>query len=181
MTEKKAQNPLVWVLVIVLVVVVVAAAAVIFFNRQPQAAPTEDLTDGNVPMLGYAEGTTVTRDENALQDAVDKMAEKLEKGSMMLEYEGDAYSSDGENFTGYLANAAENSYDMYFDMYADSGLKDEIFLSGLVPPGKALEKFKTTRKLEKGDHTVYMAFTTVEDDHATSHSQIMVTMTLHVK
>ena len=84
MTEKKAQNPLVWVLVIVLVVVV-AAAAVIFFNRQPQAPPTEDLTDGNVPMLGYAEGTTVTRDENALQDAVDKMAEKLEKGSMMLE------------------------------------------------------------------------------------------------
>ena len=128
MTEKKAQNPLVWVLVIVLVVVV-AAAAVIFFNRQPQAPPTEDLTDGNVPMLGYAEGTTVTRDENALQDAVDKMAEKLEKGSMMLEYEGDAYSSDGENFTGYLANAAENSYDMYFDMYADSALKDEIFLS----------------------------------------------------
>jgi hypothetical protein len=180
MTEKKAQNPLVWVLVIVLVVVV-AAAAVIFFNRQPQAPPTEDLTDGNVPMLGYAEGTTVTRDENALQDAVDKMAEKLEKGSMMLEYEGDAYSSDGENFTGYLANAAENSYDMYFDMYADSGLKDEIFLSGLVPPGKALESFKLNRRMIAGDHTVYMAFTTVEDDHATIRSQIIVTMNLHVK
>lgn len=180
MTEKKAQKPLVWVLLLVVLVVVIAAAAVVFFNRQTPA-PTEDLTDGNVPMLGYAEGTTVVRDSNALQKAVDEMAEKLEKGSMMLEYEGDAYSTDGENFTGYLANATENNYDMYFDMYADSAITDEIFLSGLVPPGKALDKFKTNRKLEKGDHTVYMAFTTVEDDHATIRSQIVVTMTLHVK
>lgn len=178
--EKKKQNPLLIILIIVIVVVVAAAAVIIVLNRQ-SAPPIEDLADGGVPPLGYAEGTTVTRDSNALQKAVDEMAEKLEKGSMMLEYEGDAYSADGENFTGYLANAAENTYDMYFDMYADSAFTDEIFLSGLVPPGKALNKFKTTRKLDKGDHKVYMAFTTVEDDHTTARSQILVTMTLHVK
>lgn len=177
--EKKKKNPLLIILLIVIVVVVTAAVFIIL-NRQAETA-VEDLADGDAPPLGYAEGTTVTRDSNALQKAVDEMAAKLEKGSMMLEYEGDAYSTDGENFTGYLANAAENNYDMYFDMYADSAMKDEIFLSGLVPPGKALNKFKTTRKLDKGDHAVYMVFTTVEDDHKTMHSQITVTMTLHVK
>lgn len=176
-TEKKKQKPL--LLILIIVIVVVAAAAVIIVLTQQK--PEEDLSDGNVPPLGYAEGTTVVRDPNALQKAVDDMAAKLEKGSMMLEYEADAYSTDGQNFTGYLANAVENSYDMYFDMYADSAFTDEIYLSGLVPPGKALDKFKTNRKLEKGDHEVVMSFTTVEDDHATIHSQIMVTMTLHVK
>lgn len=178
MTEKKDKRPLLLVLVIVIVVVIAAAAMVVIRSRPNE---TEDLADNGAPPLGYAEGATVVRDENALQKAVDEMAEKMAKGSMMLEYEGDAYSTDGENFTGYLANAAENNYDMYFDMYMDGALTDEIFLSGLVPPGKALENFKTTRKLDKGDYEVYTAFTTVEDDHATIHSQIMVTMTLHVK
>lgn len=175
--EKKKKNPLLIILLIV-IVVVVTAAVIIVLNRQN---PEENLSDGNVPKLGYAEGTTVVRDGDALQKAVDDMVEKLSKGNVMLEYDADAYSSDGENFTCYLANATENNYDMYFDMYADSAFTDEIFLSGLVPPGKALNKFKTTRKLDKGDHEVYMAFTTVEDDHTTARSQILVTMTLHVK
>lgn len=178
MTEKKKQNLLLLILMTVIIVVVAAAAVVIVLNRQK---PEESLSDGDTPPLGYADGTTVVRDSDALQRAVDEMAAKLEKGSTMLEYEGDAYSTDGQNFTGYLANAVENNYDMYFDMYADSAMQDEIFLSGLVPPGKALEKFQTARKLDKGDHAVYMVFTTVDDDHTTMRSQITVTMTLHVK
>lgn len=176
-TEKKKQKPLLLILIIV-IVVVAAAAVIIVLTRQK---PEEDLSDDSVPPLGYAEGTTVVRDSDALQKAVDDMAAKLEKGSMMLEYEGDAYSTDGQNFTCYLANAIENNYDMYYDMYADSAFTDEIYLSGLVPPGKALEKFKTSRKLDKGDHTVYMAFTTVEEDHATVRAQVVVNMTLHVE
>lgn len=178
MTEKKTISPLVWVAVIV-VIAAAAVIAVILLTRPAPAPAVEE--GGTTPKLGYAEGTTVVRDSDALQKAVDEMAEKLSKGSMMLEYEADAYSADGQHFKGYLANAEENSCDMYFDMYADEALQDEIYLSGLVPPGQALDKFELSRKLESGDHTVYMAFTTVEADHATIRSQIMVTMTLHVQ
>lgn len=175
-TEKKDKKRQL-IFLIIIIVVILAAAAVVILTRPK----SESLLDNGVPKLGYAEGTTVVRGSDALQKAVDDMVEKLSKGNVMLEYDADAYSSDGENFTCYLANATENSYDMYFDMYADSAFTDEIFLSGLVPPGKALNQFKATRKLDKGDHEVYMAFTTVEDDHTTARSQILVTMNLHVK
>ncbi len=172
------------ILLIIIIVVLVAAGGILAFRFLNQEKPDDklvDIQDGNTPKIGYAEGVTVTRDEDALQNAVDDMASKMSRGEIMLEYTNEASSTDGENFTGYLANADENTCDIYFDMYADDKLTDEIYLSGLVPPGKALEKFKLNRKLEKGDHSVVLIFTAVEDDHATIRSQTQVRMTLRVK
>lgn len=133
-----------------------------------------------MPELGYAEGTTVVRDENALQKALDDMAAKVAKGSMVLEYEADAYSVNGKDFKCYLANAPENTYDMYFDMYNGSNIDEQLFLSGLLKPGQALDKIELNTALSDGDHSAVLFFTTVEDDHKTLHSQISVTMNLHV-
>ena len=70
---------------------------------------------------------------------------------------------------------------MYFDIYADEKMTDEIFLSGLVPPGNAIEKIKLNRKLESGNHSAYLVFTTVEEDHETMHGQVAVKITLKVQ
>lgn len=168
-------------LVIVLLVLILAALCFLVGRTflQKEVQPEEETI--STPKLAYAEGTTVVRDANALQDAVDKMAQKIEEGNMVLEYETEANSADGQNFVGYLANAAENSYDMYFDIYADSKMTDEIFLSGLVPPGSALENIKLNRKLKSGNHDAYLVFTTVEDDHEAIHAQVAVKITLKVQ
>ncbi len=178
MTEKKQTTRN---LVIVLLVLILGALCFLVVRTflQKEDQPEEETLSS--PKLAYAEGTTVVRDGNALQDAVDKMAQKIEEGNMVLEYETEATSSNGQDFVGYLANASENSYDMYFDIYADEKMTDEIFLSGLVPPGSAIENIKLNRKLERGNHSVYLVFTTVEEDHETMHGQVAVKITLKVQ
>lgn len=170
-TEKKDKKRQLLFLILI-IVVVLAAAAVVVLTRPK----SESLLDNGVPKLGYAEGTTVVKDSNALQEALDAMTTE----NMMLEYEPDAFSVDGENFSCYLANAVENQYDMYFDMYTDSGFGEEIYLSGLLRPGTALDKFKLKRRFVAGDHKVVLAITTVEDDHQTVHGQTVVVYNLHV-
>lgn len=177
---KTANNQKRIILLLVLVIIVlVAAGGALAFHFLNQEQPTED-GGGDAPELGYAEGTTVVRDENALQKALDDMAAKVAKGSMVLEYEADAYSVNGKDFKCYLANAPENTYDMYFDMYNGSNIDEQLFLSGLLKPGQALDKIELNTALSDGDHSAVLFFTTVEDDHKTLHSQISVTMNLHV-
>ncbi len=166
------------ILLVIVIIVLVAAGGALAFHFLNQEQPTED--GGDAPELGYAEGATVVRDENALQKALDDMAAKVAKGSMVLEYDADAYSVNGKDFKCYLANAPENTYDMYFDMYNGSNIDEQLFLSGLLKPGQALDKIELKTDLPDGDHSVVLFFTTVEDDHKTLHSQISVTMTLHV-
>lgn len=174
--ENNNSKRIIILLVIVIVVLVAAGAALaVRFLGQEDEAPVED-----VPELGYAEGVTVTRDSNALQKALDEMAEKVANGNMVLEYESDAYSVDGKTFKCYLANAPENTYDMYFDIYKGSDLNDQIYLSGLLKPGQALEKIDLKTSLPDGDHKATLIFTTVEDDHKTMHGQVAVAVTLHV-
>lgn len=177
MAEKNRSAQRLIIILLAVLLVAVCFLLVRSYIMKPDK-PEEEIL-GN-PQLAYAEGTTVVRDPDALQNAVDEMAKKVEQGNLMLEYEAEAFSVDGENFSGYLANAAENNYDMYFDMYSDESLTDELYLSGLVRPGSAIEAFKLTKKLNSGDHSVYMVFTTVEDDLETIHSQVVVSMVLHV-
>ena len=85
---------------------------ILVFVMTPGAEPV-DIQDGETPKLGYAEGTTVVEDPDALQKAVDEMYAHAAEGGVTLEYKNDARSTDGENFSCYIANAAENRYDMY--------------------------------------------------------------------
>ena len=111
---------------------------------------------------------------------VDDMYKKVAEGNIALEYKNDAFSEDGENVSCYIANSLSNEYDMYIQIFADSELKDQLFLSGLLRPGTAFETIALEKKLSSGDHTVYVAFTQVEEDLATIHGQVMVTMNFHV-
>ena len=166
------------ILLVIVIIVLVAAGGALAFHFLNQEQPTED--GGDAPELGYAEGATVVRDENALQKALDDMAAQVAKGSMIREYEADLYSVNGKDFKCYLANAPENTYDMYFDMYNGNDIKEQFYLSGLLKPGQALDKIELKTDLPDGDHDAVQFFTTVEDDHKTLHSQISVTVTLHV-
>ena len=161
------------VLLAVLLVLLAAALAALVVLRGGKAT---DIQDEDTPRIGYAEGVTVADDPNALQNAVDEMYAKAAEGSIALEYTNEASSEDGRNFSCYIANAAANRYDMYIDIYSDLDLTDEIYLSGLIRPGYAFRDLTLDNALEPGTHTVYVAFTQVEEDLATIHGQVIVTM-----
>lgn len=127
--------------------------------------------------IDYAEGVTVVEDPNALQKAVDDMIEKSSQ-TVGLEYKSEAFSSDGLNFSCYIANALRNQHDMFIAIYGDIEMTDELFLSGLLRPGSAFDNIKLNHALEPGTHTVYVIFTQVDevDGEQAIHAQVTVTM-----
>lgn len=126
--------------------------------------------------IGYAEGVTVTENPNALQDTFDEMVEKAKEGYITLEFKNTARSTDGLNFSCYLANADKNTKDAFFAIYADSALTDELYLSGLLRPGTAFDQLTLNHDLPKGTNTVYVVQTQVEEDLETICGQMSFTM-----
>lgn len=173
--QQPKRSPL--VLVLIIIIVVLAAAAVVLvvgkFGEKPEEAV---IGDASTPLIGYQEGLTVVDDADALQSAVDKMMKDAQDPGIPLNYQNVALSEDGQKFECYIANPADDAYDMYIQIFSDIELTDQLYLSGLIPPGKAMTQIFTEKPLPAGNNTVYVAFTQVEDDHATIHNQILVTM-----
>ena len=174
---KKRLSPLTLVLIIIIVlllaVAVFLAVSKLGAEKEPEA---ESLGNPSTPLIGYEEGVTVVDDQDALQKAVDDMYEKAKEEGVPIEYQNGASSTDGENFSCYIANPAKADYDIFLTIFSDAELTDQLYLSTLIPPGSAKREIKLDRPLSPGTHSVYLVYTQVEDDHATIHQQVVVTM-----
>ena len=161
------------------IIALLAAVVVLLLTRQP---PEEK--EGGLG-LGYATEATVILDEDSLQAAMDEAMRNARDGNVGLHYRNDAFSEDGINFECYIANSSANIYDMFLTIYADGALTDQLYLSGLVPPGSGFEYIALDRALDPGDHTVYEAQTQVANDEETGEQvikkQVMHTMDIHVE
>ena len=147
------------------------------------STPSEtETTNPGAVRIEYAEGTVAVESPDAFQERVDQMLEDAQK-TIGLQFKNDAYSDDGLNFDCYIANPTRNERDMFLAIYADLELTEQVFLSGLVAPGHAFERITLERPLPEGDHTVYVAFSQVEelDGQQTMRAQALVTMDFHVK
>lgn len=173
-TPDSSKKVIVVAVVAVLVVIVVAAAVVLYFLNGKE-------TDNQ---LGYASDAVVLLDEDSLQAAVDEAMANAKNSLVALEYEEHAYSTDGKNFSCYIANSASNLYDMFLTIFADAELSDQVFLSELIPPGSGFEQITLDHALEPGDHVVYVAVTQVDTDENGTQvlkNQVVHTMTFHVE
>lgn len=143
-----------------------------------------NIDDEGVPKIGYSTEAKVMLDQDSLQAAFDEALRNAEDGYVGLKYQNDAYSTNGTDFECYIANSESNIYDMFLTIYADVELTDQIFLSGLVPPGSGFENITLDHALDPGDHTVYVALTQVDTDEETGEqvikNQAMHTIEFHV-
>lgn len=143
-----------------------------------------DEPEPSSPTIGYAAEATVMLDQDSIQAAVDEAQENAKNGLVALQYQNDAFSTDGKTFSCHIANAPSNLYDMFLTIFADAELTDQIFLSGLVPPGSGFEEITLDHALDPGDHTVYVAVTQVETDEngeQVMRNQVMHTIVFHVE
>jgi NADH:ubiquinone oxidoreductase subunit 3 (subunit A) len=183
--KKKLRKGRIFALIIIVVLIVALAAAVVALvsgkngSREEAESTTTPEETTTARELTY-EGGVVAVDSDSFSKQVSEMYSKAAEGTAALEYKNDAYSTDGQNFTCYIANSKLNSYDMYIGMYEDSALTKEIYLSGLIPIGSAMEQFKSNYTLPKGDYTCTLVMTLVESDHTTMHAQVAYTIDLHV-
>ena len=169
------------VIAIAAAIIVLLLGVVVFLLLRPSTANT---SDAGGPKIGYSTEAKVMLDQNSLQAAMDQAMENARNGNISLRYKNNAYSTDGVNFECVIANSATNIYDMFLTIYANVELKDQIFLSELVPPGSGFESITLDHALDPGDHTVYVALTQVDTDEETGEqvikNQVMHTMEFHV-
>ena len=72
---------------------------------------------------------------------------------------------------------------MFIGIYSDASLGDQLYLSGLVPPGSGFEEITLDKALPSGDNTVYVALTQVEEDENGQQvisGQVVHTIEFHV-
>ena len=175
--------------VIVLLVAGVGVGAVFILNSSNEGSdrseiPTtaETLKDDNNdnPLILDYDNSAVALDEDSLSKAVEELREKSKNGYVNLKFKNLATSNDGINFDCYLGNSDGNVYDMFFNIYKDAKLSEQIYISGLVSPGNVIESFESEIKLDPGEYSCMILFTSVSDDHTTMMSQIPVEITLVV-
>jgi len=174
-----ASNKAVIIAISVAAAVIVAAIAIVAVVLLKNSG-----TASSQPVIGYAAEAKVMLDQNALQAAMDEAVKNAEDGRVGLKYRNNAYSDDGLNFECYIVNSQVNAYDMFLTIFADAEMKDQIFLSELVPPGSGFENITLDHALEVGTHTVYVTLTQVklnENNEQVIHNQVTYTMDFHVR
>ena len=171
-----------WSLLLALVASAVLLLSGCVRTTDAEPAPREDVEsmsqeDAAQPgfRIAYAEDTIPVEDPDAVWTL-------SEPNTIGLEYRNDAYSTDGKNFDCYIANALRNEYDLFIAVYANAEMTDELYLSGLLPPGRAFSHIALNRALKDGNHLVYVAFSQVTevDGAQAMRAQALVTMDFHV-
>jgi cytoskeletal protein RodZ len=194
MAEEEKKDSKSKVIIIVLIIVIflilagVAVTMVILLNNnnsdkqaeQTTTAVTEESEKNKNPLILDYDSAAVALDEQSLSDQYNKLQEKASEGNVAIEMQNIAFSDDGINFTCYLANSSSNTEDMFLNIYKDSTLTEQIYLSGLLAPGTVIEKFSSEIKLDPGNYETILIFTTVADDHETMTSQTPIVLTLQV-
>ena len=169
------------IIVIGAAIIALLVAAIAFLLMRQS---TMNIADEGVPKIGYAAEATVMLDQNSLQAAMDAAMEKTKDGNVALRYKNNAFSTNGTDFECYIGNSSSNVFDMFLTIYADAEMTDQVFLSGLVPPGSGFENITLDHALESGNHTVYVVVTQVADDENGQQvikNQVVHTMDFHVE
>ncbi|MBD5140488.1 MAG: hypothetical protein HDT25_03605 [Ruminococcus sp.] len=179
--EKQKSSKLVIILLIVLIVLLVAGIiiGIVLFGKRSN---DDSSADGEEPVvtIGYEGAGVVALGEDEFQKTMEEMIKQAEDGLMDLRYKNIAESTDGVHFDCMIGNSENNIYDMYFNIYLNTDLEQQILLTGLVPPGEMIETFESEIPLEPGEHEATLVFTQVKDDHATICGQVMVVLRLEV-
>ncbi|MDL2302127.1 hypothetical protein LJC58_07220 [Lachnospiraceae bacterium OttesenSCG-928-D06] len=171
----KGQSKVVVILLVVIILLVMVFAGVMLYLFMNKTEEQPETTSNGIAV----ESNLILDDPKTLQDAVDDMYKKAEEGYMTLEMKVDAYSTDGQNFTCFLANADGNSYDMYMVLYLDD-TQEEIYRSGMIPIGARIETFTTNKKIEPGTYMCTLVYNQLEEDGETLHAKVNVGLTLNI-
>ncbi len=177
--DKKKNNKSLIITISVIGVAVIAALAVFIVMLLNKGNETEQ----NKPQNGVVpyEPGIIAINQDDLQAAFDEAVQKTKDGYITLDFDNRAVSKNGKDFTCYLGNSKENNYDLYFNIYLDATLEQQVLLTGLVPPGSGINKFTSEFEIAPGTYEAVLVLSQVEDDHSTIHSQTKVQLILEVE
>lgn len=178
--EKKSSQKTIIILLLIVIILLIAGGAVFFIlNANKGNGETSDATSGGkqIPLEVNAQ----VLDPERLSNWNEKELAAMEDNQIPIIYSPVVNSKDGETFACQIGNPAGAKYYIYLDMYSDTTLEEEIYLSGLLAPGQGITSFKTSKKFPEGETDVVLVITTVQEDRNTIVAQTMVALTLYVQ
>lgn len=178
--KKKPSKAVVILLIIVILLLVVGVAVgVLLFVNNKDSGETDDVVPQETGLVHY-DAAAVALDEESLEEEFRRLEQEANEGGITLQFKNTAVSDDGVHFICKIGNSELNKYDMYYGIYLDDTFKDQVLLTGLFPPGTAIEEFESEIPFEPGEYKVVLVLTQVEDDHSTFHAQSFVYLNLLV-
>ena len=156
------------IIIVAAALIVIAVVAFVMFGREKE---------DDSGRIGYSADSVVLLDEDSLQAALDAAAANAKQGNVALWYRNTAVSGDGITFDCFVGNSKANLYDCFLSIFTDAELTDQVFMSGLVPPGSGFEQITLERALKPGMNTVYVVISQVTDDE--NGEQVMKGQVVH--
>lgn len=179
--EKKSSNNKIIIILLIIVILLLIGGGVTAFvllnANHPDDEPSTTSGGGKVIPLEVTAGVL---SPDQLKDWNEKALQEAKDTQIPVSFAPNATSTDGVNFLCQIGNPPGAKHYMYLDIYADTSLEEEVYLSGLLEPGKGITSFSTNRTFPKGETEVVLVFTTVQDDMQTLVAQTMVVLTLQV-
>lgn len=175
--EKKSSNKKIIIILIIVIVLLVAGGVTFFILNGKKPAESGTTSGKQIPL----EVNAGVLDPDKMKEWNESALKEMEDNQIPVAFSPTATSSDGENFSCEIGNPPGAKYLMYLDMYADTSLEEQVYLSGLLEPGQGITSFKTSKTFPKGETDIVLVLTTVQDDHQTIVAQTMVALTLVVE
>lgn len=177
MTEEKKSSNKTVIIILIIVIILLLAGGATFFILNANKSPESESTGGKQIPLEINAGVL---SPDKLKEWNESALQEMEDNQIPMIYSPTATSTDGVNFECEIGNPAGAKYYMYLDLYSDTSLEEEIYLSGLLEPGKGITSFSTSKTFPQGETDTVLVFTTVQDDQKTIVAQTMVYLTLQV-
>ncbi len=177
--EKKSSNKTLIIVLIIVIILLLAGgitAFVLMKADKPDDGQGKLTPGGQIPM----EITAGVLDPDTLEKWNEEALKEAKDNQIPISYSPTANSVDGKNFACVIGNPEGAPHYFYVDMYSDTTLEEEIYLSGLIEPGRGLTSFTTNKTFPQGETDIVLVITTVEDDMKTIIAQTMVYLTLVV-
>jgi hypothetical protein len=141
-------------------VAIVATAAVLIVNKPAdQVANNPD----------QEEMREVLVNDDNVEDVAELLEEETQefttpgRYTATMNFEWHFTSGDAESYDSYVANASENTNDVYFDVTLD-GEEEPIYKSPIIPVGAELKNIRLNRKLEAGEYNSVLDYHLVDEN-----------------
>ena len=171
--SKKGGSGKAVILVIAVIVVIAVLVGIIIFLLLGRRQQPEEVEKRNV---------VVTQDN--IDEVIEEMeqAEFIAPGYFETSMTNEWHFSDGEAVSkdAYVANVANNTNDIYFDVVLASDESQIIYSSPVIPIGASLEGIALDTPLESGTYDCVMIYHLV-DEEQNSISTLRVTITIVIE
>lgn len=176
--EKKSSNKIIILLIIIIVLLIAGGVAFFIMSSNRSDNGGESTPTGGKQIPIDVNAGVLTGDK--LKEWNESVLAEMEDYQIPIAFSPTATSTDGVNFSCEIGNPPGAKYYIYLDMYSDTSLEEEVYLSGLLEPGQGIFNFTTNRAFPKGETDIVLVISTVQDNRETIVAQTMMALTLQV-